>query len=247
MSPQEGTLATTTLRARDCIPPDCPAHMFEVEILSTRGQPTPSRIGVDLQHLRAGLHRGCVPPCFVSCSLGDALGTGFTCMHGACMHGFWLADSVATYMIATPVECGYATPMWPSRALSAAIGLQYSENCLTKLPGFDRCSLAVHGDSGLHGCRTGPDSTLSGAAHHYMTFTQGDTIGVVVNQVDDSVSFVKNGICMGTALQGLPSKPLYPCIGFDGNDASVYVNFGTHPFKCVSNLIRREPPHCLAV
>lgn len=169
-------------------------------------------------------------------------------MYAWCMqYFFWLVHLAAAYMIVKSVERGHAASMWPSRAVSAAIGLQYSESCLSKLPGFDRCSLAVHGDSGLHGCRTGPDSTLSGPAHHYMTFTDGDTIGVVVNRVDDSVSFVKNGICMGTALQGLPSKPLYPCIGFDGNDARVYVNFGTQPFKCASNLVRRQSAQCLAV
>jgi hypothetical protein len=107
------------------------------------------------------------------------------------------------------------------------IGLQYTDCLLTCLPGIASSSVAVHSDtSKLHGQGL--------TAKPFLAFGEGDTIALFVNRVKDTIEFGKNGMLVGTAVHGLPSQPMYPCIGFDSFDATLEVNFGSRPFKCAA-------------
>ena len=122
--------------------------------------------------------------------------------------------------------------------MSAAIGVQYTDTLLTKLPGLERASIAVHGDTGmLH-------TNVTSSARQYMPFTTGDIVGVLVNRLDDCISFAKNGILMGVALQGLPGRAMFACLGFEGSSASVQSNFGNRPFWCASAMTRCAGREC---
>jgi hypothetical protein len=108
------------------------------------------------------------------------------------------------------------------------VGLQYTDSFLSRLPGIASNSVAVHSDtSKIHGQGL--------TAKPFLAFGEGDTIGLFVNRVKDTIEFSKNGMLIGTAMHGLPPQPLYPCIGFDSFDATLEVNFGARPFKCAAD------------
>jgi SPRY domain len=204
-APPDGSPAATAIRTRACIPPDCPVHMFEVEVILMSGVPAASKIGASSRSQR----------CFewLAISRRTLAGILVNSRYRTKFCGQVHAKHVA-------IEGGDAC------SVHAAVGLQYSDSLLTKLPGQERCSLAVHSDDGqLH-------SVLTGAPQPFMHFGAGDVVGVLVDRVADSVSFSKNGMHMGVAMSGLPSRPMYPCLGFDGGNAKVDVNFGSRPFRC---------------
>jgi SPRY domain len=96
------------------------------------------------------------------------------------------------------------------------------------MPGTERLTLAVHGDTGQLYGGGNPDG------EPYLAFAEGDTVCVVVNQVEQTVAFYKNGMHRGVALAGLPSGAIYPCLGFELRNAEVQVNLGKDDFKCVT-------------
>lgn len=87
-------------------------------------------------------------------------------------------------------------------------------------------SLAVHGDTSLLHLGQGH------AAKPFLAFGHGDTIGVLVDRVQDTIELSKNGLRIGVARRGVPVQPLYPAVGFDAQSSSVQFNFGSVPFRC---------------
>ena len=104
--------------------------------------------------------------------------------------------------------------------------MQWTDSLLGKLPGVAAHSLAVHGDTSLLHVGQGHTPTP------FLAFGEGDTIGVVVNRVRDTIELCKNGLRIGIARSGVPAQPLYPALGFDAEDACIEVNFGVAAFRC---------------
>lgn len=111
----------------------------------------------------------------------------------------------------------------------AAVGVQFNESILSRLPGTERNSLAIHHDSGmLHS--DGSEGTP------FFQYGPGDTLTVAINFVTDSIVLFKNGLSRGAALVGLPAGgAMYPVVGFDHAEASISVNLGQTPFRCAAS------------
>ncbi|ORY44413.1 SPRY-domain-containing protein [Rhizoclosmatium globosum] len=97
---------------------------------------------------------------------------------------------------------------------------------LDRLPGWDPGSYGYHGDDGFLFESTGKGKPYG------PTYTKGDTIGCIVNFMDNTMSFTKNGILIGVAFRDLkPDVPLYPTVGFRTHGESMQINFGETLFK----------------
>lgn len=109
--------------------------------------------------------------------------------------------------------------------LYAAVGVQFNESILSRMPGSDRNSLGLHHDSGLlHS--DGSQGTP------FFNYGPGDTLTVAINFVTDSIVLFKNGLSRGAALVGLPTGgSMYPVVGFDHAEASIAINLGHKPFR----------------
>lgn len=105
--------------------------------------------------------------------------------------------------------------------------MQHRDVFLHRLPGWEPNSYGYHGDDGhiYHGEGKGK---LYG--HPFGT---GDVIGVCVDRVQRRLSFYKNGMACGVAFENLSTGELYPCVGFRSRDASMRINLGSEPPKCV--------------
>lgn len=99
---------------------------------------------------------------------------------------------------------------------------------LNRLPGWSSGSYGYHGEDGLHFSGAGA-GTPYGPSY---TRQDGDVIGCVVNFVDKSLSYTRNGALLGIAVQRLPiEEPLYPMVGMRTPGEVVEVNFGEGPFR----------------
>eukprot|EP00891_Asterochloris_glomerata_P000856 jgi/Astpho2/856/gw1.00016.299.1_t len=57
-------------------------------------------------------------------------------------------------------------------------------------------------------------------------WTTGDVIGVLLNRVDHTISFTKNGMDLGVAFRDVREERLYPTVGMRTPDEEVLANFG---------------------
>ncbi|KAJ3067972.1 Ran-binding protein 9, partial [Rhizoclosmatium hyalinum] len=104
------------------------------------------------------------------------------------------------------------------------IHLSYETNITST--GWDPGSYGYHGDDGFLFESTGKGKPYG------PTYTKGDTIGCIVNFMDNTMSFTKNGILIGVAFRDLkPDVPLYPTVGFRTHGESMQINFGETLFK----------------
>jgi Ran-binding protein 9/10 len=66
-------------------------------------------------------------------------------------------------------------------------------------------------------------------------FGTGDIVGVVLNRVDRTISYTKNGYDLGVAFRDVSEEKLFPVAGFRTPDEEVVANFGDDtkgkPFK----------------
>ncbi|KAI9341350.1 hypothetical protein BDR26DRAFT_860286, partial [Obelidium mucronatum] len=68
--------------------------------------------------------------------------------------------------------------------------------------------------------------------HYGPTFTTADYVGCIVNHMDNTISYTKNGTLIGVAFRNLkPDMPLYPTVGFRTTGEAMQINFGSEPFK----------------
>ncbi|KAJ3008579.1 hypothetical protein HKX48_008449 [Thoreauomyces humboldtii] len=110
------------------------------------------------------------------------------------------------------------------------IGLCTQGVLLTRLPGWEDHSWGYHGDDGHSFCCSG-----TGRAYGPV-FTTGDVIGCVVNFMNKTISFTKNGVWLGPAVKNVaelsnPEKHLYPSVGLRTPGEIVEANFGQHKFR----------------
>lgn len=105
------------------------------------------------------------------------------------------------------------------------IGLQGADVALHKLPGWERNSYGYHGDDGkvFHGSGTGRP--------YGHTYGDGDVIGAALDRVAQTLTFYKNGMCLGVAFTDVTNEPLYPCAGFQSGGATMRVNLGWEPWR----------------
>ncbi|KAK2080452.1 hypothetical protein QBZ16_000305 [Prototheca wickerhamii] len=114
------------------------------------------------------------------------------------------------------------------------VGLSALDVKLDRLPGWEPRSYGYHGDDGNifngrgYGQKYGP------------TFTTGDTVGVLYDRIERTISFSKNGNLLGVAFRDVPEEMLYPTVGFRTPDEEVLANFGEVPFVADVTLLRRE-------
>ena len=79
---------------------------------------------------------------------------------------------------------------------------------LNRLPGWASGSFGYHGEDGLHFSGSGAGVPFGPP----FTRQDGDVVGCVVNFVDRTLSYTRNGALLGVAVQNLPIiEPLYPC------------------------------------
>ena len=109
------------------------------------------------------------------------------------------------------------------------VGFSVVDVKLDRLPGWEPHSYGYHGDDGhvFNGKGTG--------RKYGPGFGTGDWIGVVLNRVEGTISYLKNGIELGVAFEGIPeSEQLYPTVGFRTPDEEIAANFGgsaERPFR----------------
>uniref|UniRef100_A0A7I4BK45 B30.2/SPRY domain-containing protein n=1 Tax=Physcomitrium patens TaxID=3218 RepID=A0A7I4BK45_PHYPA len=110
------------------------------------------------------------------------------------------------------------------------VGLSSPQASLSRLPGLERNSFGYHADDGnaFTGCCT---STLSHEGTAYgPTFGKGDVIGCILNQMDHTISYTKNGVNLGVAFRDVKGLSLYPTVGLRTPGEKVEANFGSKPF-----------------
>lgn len=101
------------------------------------------------------------------------------------------------------------------------IGFSVADVKLDRLPGWEPHSYGYHGDDGhvFNGKGTG--------RQYGPCFGTGDWIGVILNRVEGTISYIKNGIELGVAFDNIPdSECLYPTVGFRTPDEEILANFG---------------------
>lgn len=163
-------------------------------------------------------------PCYEYSDTGDV--SEMIVLHIACLN-----VTQSSYQICAQVpQISSILRAARNRTSPAAVGVQFNESVLNRLPGADRSSLGVHHDTGLlHSDNS--DGTP------FFQYGPGDTITVAINFVTDSILLYKNGLSRGAALVGLPGGgTVYPVVGFDHAEACVAVNLGHKPFRCVHDV-----------
>ena len=68
----------------------------------------------------------------------------------------------------------------------------------------------------------------------------GDVIGVLLNRVDHTISFTKNGMDLGVAFRDVREERLYPTVGMRTPDEEVLANFGSNSFRTNIEMLRAE-------
>lgn len=71
-------------------------------------------------------------------------------------------------------------------------------------------------------------------------FLSGDTIGVLYDRIERTISFSKNGHLLGIAFRDVAEDTLYPTVGFRTPDEEILANFGESSFVADVDLFRRE-------
>lgn len=110
------------------------------------------------------------------------------------------------------------------------VGLSSAQASLSRLPGFERNSFGYHADDGnaFTGCCP---STLNSEGPSYgPSFGAGDVIGCILNQMEHTISFTKNGVNLGVAFRDVKGLVLYPTVGLRTPGEKVEANFGSKPF-----------------
>ncbi|KAJ3354952.1 Ran-binding protein 10 [Entophlyctis luteolus] len=109
------------------------------------------------------------------------------------------------------------------------IGLCGRDANMDRLPGWDSRSYGYHGADGYIF-----EGSSKGKAYG-PTYTTGDYIGCIVNLLNNTVSFTKNGLHLGVAFQSqkIVQQTLYPAVGFRTPGESMEINFGSSgvPFQ----------------
>jgi len=104
------------------------------------------------------------------------------------------------------------------------IGFQTEEVIQARLPGWEPHSYGYHGDDGCA-------FSGSGRGRPYgPTYSSGDVIGALFNRPERTISFYKNGLCLGVAFDQVAEERLYPCIGLRTNGEEVLSNLGGQPY-----------------
>ena len=68
----------------------------------------------------------------------------------------------------------------------------------------------------------------------------GDVVGVLLNRVDHTISFTKNGMDLGVAFRDVREERLYPTVGMRTPDEEVLANFGSNSFRTNVEMLRAE-------
>lgn len=127
-----------------------------------------------------------------------------------------------------PVECGlfYFEIRIVNKGKDGFMGIGVStrDARTNKLPGWDRGSYGYHGDDGkkFRGCGTGEP--------YGPKFTTGDVVGCIVNYLDSSISYTKNGIFLGQAFTDVKERELYPTVGMRSEGECMQMNCGAETF-----------------
>jgi hypothetical protein len=61
----------------------------------------------------------------------------------------------------------------------------------------------------------------AGSQHHFFAAAAGDWIGVVLNRIEQTISFTKKGFELGVAFEGVSEDRLFPSVGFRTPDEEV--------------------------
>jgi hypothetical protein len=107
-----------------------------------------------------------------------------------------------------------------------SIGFQAASVPLSRLPGWEPLSWGYHGDDGY-------SFAGSGTGKQYgPTFTTGDVVGCIINFINSTATYTKNGMILGPAFQNIATNiPLYPAIGLRTPGEICEANFGQSPFR----------------
>jgi SPRY domain len=245
-SPRDGAGATC-LRTRERIPSHCAVYMFEVEVVALSHVPSTSRMGalaclVCMPCMFVSHRRSQNRPEFNNQKSGRlqrlterTRNFNFDCLaFRMCLHHARMILQMATSWVpmrATSLVLKTQQHVGMMTMACAALGVQYCDSNLGKLPGMERSTLGVHTADGK--CYTSQQASSKA----YMHYSEGDVIGVYINRVADNVVFSKNGIWMGAAMWGVPGRPMYPCLGFEGGSASVRVYFQPQDMKCATRCL----------
>ncbi|KAJ3050020.1 hypothetical protein HK097_009001, partial [Rhizophlyctis rosea] len=133
-----------------------------------------------------------------------------------------------------PPQCGiyYFETTIVSKGRDGYIGIGFCTRsvALGRLPGWEDSSWGYHGDDGH-------SFSCSGTGKMYgPTYTTGDVIGCIINFLNMTASFTRNGVHLGVAFKELnrnmrdTEKALYPSVGLRTPGEIVEANFGTQPF-----------------
>mmetsp|Transcript_46829 Transcript_46829/g.83979 ORF Transcript_46829/g.83979 Transcript_46829/m.83979 type:complete len:572 (-) Transcript_46829:1018-2733(-) len=129
---------------------------------------------------------------------------------------------------AIPVECGlfYFEVRIISKGKDGFMGIGVSTKDVrtNKLPGWERGSYGYHGDDGKKFRGSGAGETYG------PIFTTGDVIGCIVNFLDNSISYTKNGIFLGHAFTDFKERELYPIVGMRSEGECMELNCGAEQF-----------------
>jgi len=108
------------------------------------------------------------------------------------------------------------------------IGICTARAPLNRLPGWSVGSFGYYGEDGLH-------FAGSGAGVPYgppFTRQDGDVIGCIVNYLDRTLSYTRNGALIGVAVTNLSiEESLYPAVGMRTPGEVIEANFGEEPFR----------------
>ncbi|KAI8922040.1 ran-binding protein 9-like protein [Powellomyces hirtus] len=138
-----------------------------------------------------------------------------------------------------PPQCGLfyyeVTVVSKGRDGYIGIGLCTQSVQLNRLPGWEDSSWGYHGDDGQTFCGSGPGRAGEGRPYGPV-FTTGDVIGCVVNFMNKSISFTKNGVWLGVAFPNAVDTAkldggLFPSVGLRTPGEIVEANFGQHRFQ----------------
>ena len=104
------------------------------------------------------------------------------------------------------------------------VGLACADYSPDRMPGWDACSYAYHGDEG---CLFG--AGIQGAGYG-PPFGAGDTIGVGYLPFRRQLFFTKNGVYLGVAFDDVPPLDFHAAVGCHSNGDEVVINTGQEPF-----------------
>jgi len=124
-----------------------------------------------------------------------------------------------------PVPLGAGVYMFEvtivSKGRDGYIGIGFSAGGVreNRLPGWEPKTFGYHGDDG-----NAFESSGKGRAFG-PTFTTGDTVSVLYNQVERTIGYFKNGVWLGVAFRNVVAERLYPAVGMRTEGEHVEANF----------------------